>query len=72
MKVYADKEGWEYNLINLDTNEIIKYALFADDEKGIWIEYQVDENGHFIKRGGEYGIPILFRRKGNIRLEKID
>jgi len=34
MKVYADEVGRNYRLINLDTNEVIKYALYADDEKG--------------------------------------
>lgn len=63
-------EVWKYRLIDLDTKEEIKNrAYWVDDERGIWKEYAIDEDGFFVMEG-EHRKEIF--RKGNIRLEKID
>ena len=63
-------DAWKYKLIDLDTNKIIKYAIWADDDLGVYTKLAQDANGIFIKRlDHTIEWETVF---ANIKLEKID
>lgn len=64
----VDQDFLTYNVIDVDTGEIIRFIVSADDSKGVYVVYDRDEEG-YIKFDAKMN-PMLKYRKGNIRIEK--
>jgi len=64
-------ECWKWDIIDLDANKILRpnCCFYADDEEGIWKQYALDEEGHFIIENGNRKIITHY---GNIQLKKGD
>ena len=64
-----EDDCWKYKLMDLDTNEEILYAIYANDETG---EYEVsnftDESWDQVEKNNT---PLTIKRKGNIKLFRI-
>jgi hypothetical protein len=56
-----DRDAYKYELINLDTGEVLVDAVIADDETGEYLQYVRDEKGELV---------IITDKKGHLSLEK--
>jgi len=72
MYLNADGNSWKaamFEVIDLDTGKIIPHVLWADDEIGIYGQYQFDENEEIILDC--LGEPFVKIKYGNIKLREI-
>ena len=72
MYLHAKNEPWKaamFYLWDLDTDKIIRRVLWADDEKGEYCQFVVDENFEIIYNE-ETGEPLLEMKCGNIKLKE--
>ena len=65
-----DRDGWEYRLIDSDTNKEIKLVTWANDETGEYEQCKTNRNGSIVF--DKYDEIKMIYKKGNIKLEKID
>jgi len=73
LDIHKHPEAKHYRLYNKDTGKEISHVVWADDEKGEYGQYKLDENGKpmITKLFGDYDLEII-RIKGNIELRKDD
>ena len=65
----TDQDFMEYEVVDLDNDEIIRFIVSADDEKGVYIVYDRDDEG-YIKFDPKMN-PVMKYKKGNIKIKKI-
>ena len=66
----ADQDFMEYEVVDIETNEIIRFIVSADDDKGVYIVYDRDDEG-YIKFDPKMN-PMTKYKKGNIKIQKIN
>lgn len=63
----GDKEAPNYEVIDLDTGNPIRYCQWANDETGEYCIVVTNEDGSIKDKDGEIMMGI---KKGNIKLQK--
>ena len=74
LHIHKHAKAKNYMPRNVDTDELIKDCIWANDETGEYCVYARDSRGDFILIDDEYGESLVVKRqikKGNIKLEKI-
>lgn len=66
----TDQDFMEYEVVDLDNGEIIRFIVSADDTKGVYVVYDRDNDG-YIKFDPKMN-PVMKYKKGNIKIEKIN
>jgi hypothetical protein len=68
LEIGKDAEVRNYQLVNLDTREIIKDVIWADDILGHYCVYTKDKNNNFIRKDLDLKRHMM---TGNIRFIRV-